>query len=89
MKGKIVAHTFIGGLNSHTFSLAKTNSQPNLPTTQAYPRGQVPINTKKINDLNKLKEYLHGYEDFYNEILAWPTTSEANDQAGSGNEDVD
>lgn len=35
---------------------------------------QVPINVKKIQDLQALKPYLVGYEEFYESIFQWPTT---------------
>lgn len=77
-KGKIVAAEHIGGLITNTFSLAKTDNQPILPSRKAYPESRVPINHKKIADLNKLTPYLCGYEDFYNQILSWPTTASEN-----------
>lgn len=35
---------------------------------------QVPINEKKIKDLQNLEPYLVGYEDFFLNIFQWPTT---------------
>ncbi|KAJ8877102.1 hypothetical protein PR048_021554 [Dryococelus australis] len=54
-RGKVVAKEFIEGLCRSTFSLDKTINPPIIPTTKAYPEGQVIINEKKIRDLAKLQ----------------------------------
>jgi hypothetical protein len=83
-KGKVVARHFIGGLIGNTFSLAKTRQSPQPPAARAYVTGKLPIKNEKVMDLQKLKPYLIGYEDFYDVIYQWPTSVEDND---STNED--
>lgn len=73
-KGKVTVQQFIDGFMSSTFTLKKYKNVPDLPTVRAYPSGKVPINKKKLEDLVKLSAYTTGYEDFYNDILQWPTT---------------
>lgn len=77
-KGKVVCKEFISGLVESTFSLGKTKTAPALPSAKAYPAGHVRINEKKIQDVKKLKDYVVGYEAFYDEILNWPTISSNN-----------
>lgn len=74
--GKLEVKFFIYGLISSTFSLKKTNRPPELPTTRAYPAGRVPlpINKKKLEDVEKLIQYVAEHEDFYQTILSWPTS---------------
>lgn len=88
-KGTVTAKEFIGGLTSNTFSLAKTEAAPILPSLKAYPMGKIPINAKKIADIGKLKNYIIGYEDFYDEILNWPSTTAADcsDDDGTAHDD--
>lgn len=72
-KGEVKAKTFIGGLQQHTFSLKKTQTTPDLPTTPAY-TAKVPINRKKIDDLKKFKNYIpEDFNEFYSELFDWPT----------------
>lgn len=73
-QGKVVVKHFIDGFTFSTFTLKKYSTVPELPTVLACPSGKLPINIKKINDLKKLAKYTTGYEDFYNDILQWPTT---------------
>ncbi|CAH1114661.1 unnamed protein product [Psylliodes chrysocephalus] len=61
--------------------LQRMGTRPPLPTsdTPAYD-GKVPINEKKMADLNKLAKYIPAeYQDFYTEVFAWPTTETKND----------
>ncbi|CAH1100206.1 unnamed protein product [Psylliodes chrysocephalus] len=56
-------------------------TRPHLPTsdTPAY-ADKVPINKKKMANLNKLAKYISAeYQDFYTEVFAWPTTATNND----------
>ena len=47
-----------------------------MPTETAY-KSKVPINAKKICDLQKILQYVpHEYSSFYDEIVSWPTTEE-------------
>lgn len=72
--GKLEVKHFIYGLISSTFSLKKTNRPPELPTTKAYPAGWVPINKKKLEDVEMLIQYVSQHEDLYQTILSWPTS---------------
>ncbi|VEN44475.1 unnamed protein product [Callosobruchus maculatus] len=77
-RGVVVAHQFIDGLIYHTFSLLRTTSTDvvTLPLTeQAYPNNWVPINPKKIRNIQQVQSsILDEYQPFYQEILGWPTT---------------
>jgi hypothetical protein len=57
-KGKVVTRQFIGGLTSSTFTLQKSKVSPQLPLEKAYPAGKVTINKKKLNDIDKLMDYI-------------------------------
>ncbi|PSN41383.1 hypothetical protein C0J52_17510 [Blattella germanica] len=47
-----------------------------MPTETGY-KSKVPINAKKICDLQKIVQYVpHEYSSFYDEIVSWPTTDE-------------
>lgn len=76
-KGIVKASMFIttGAFQDlHTFNLKKAQCL-SLPDTKAYPKGFVPIKTKKIADLRKLYDYIPSQHiQFYDEILAWETT---------------
>lgn len=44
---------------------------------KAYKNGYVPINSKKIKDLQQLFQYIpEEYKDFYSDIMARPTSDE-------------
>lgn len=78
--GIVKVRPFIDGLVFHEFSLGKPSAVcPNLPTTFAY-TDKIPINSKKMDHLKKLVQYVP--EDkklFYDELILWPTTN--NDEA--------
>ncbi|KAG8270360.1 hypothetical protein J6590_087017 [Homalodisca vitripennis] len=78
-RGKVVAKSFIGGLIESKFSFGKTRHVSEPPTTRAYLNGKIPIKNGKIVDMKKLKPYLTGYEEFYDEIYQWPTLAHDND----------
>jgi len=42
---------------------------------EKHPAGQVPINKKKLENVENLIQYVVGYEDFYQTILSWPTSN--------------
>lgn len=75
--GPVVARYYINGAVLRHFRLLKPKANNlYLPTDLAYPEGRIPINKKKIDDIRKLLNYIpHDDEiqDFYKEILAWPT----------------
>lgn len=75
LPGTVLASHFIDSLIKHTFRLAHdSNDIPALPTSLAYPEGKVPIKKTKIQDISKLKPYIpQEYDEFYSEILEWPT----------------
>lgn len=82
--GVVVVRDFIDGLIEHSFNLRNANKERLvLPTNKAYPEGQIPINKKKMEDLNKLKSYLpqdKEVQDFYEKIYAWPVTDRDTDE---------
>ncbi|PSN38009.1 hypothetical protein C0J52_26446 [Blattella germanica] len=57
----------------HTFHLGKPQLTPlcTMPQEKAYYDGKVPINAKKIQDIQKLVKYVE--LSFYEGILKWPT----------------
>ncbi|KAG8329016.1 hypothetical protein J6590_097103 [Homalodisca vitripennis] len=73
-QGQVVVKNLIGGLNQHTFHLKKFSAPPTLLTTLGVME-KVPINKKKINDIQKLRNYIpeEVFEEFYSEIFEWPT----------------
>lgn len=53
-----------------------------FPNTLAYPEGSVPINTKKLADIQKVLPYIpHGGEEeiFYQEVINWNNMAGADD----------
>lgn len=71
------AKTFIDGLQVHTFNI-KSPAQGQLvfPTEKAYPKGFIPINSKKMVDLKKFQNYLPQEDEvrsFYEMVYAWET----------------
>lgn len=74
--GIVKVRPFIGGLVVHEFSLGKPFGVcPELPAEPAY-TGKIPINSKKMDNLKKLVQYIP--EDkisFYDELILWPTTN--------------
>lgn len=78
-RGKVFARFFIEGPIENKFSLAKIKHVPEPPTAHAYLDGKIPIKYEKILDLKKLKIYLTGYEEFYEEIYQWPTSAHEKD----------
>lgn len=75
--GLVVARNYINGAVLHHFRLLKPKANNlSLATHFAYPEGRIPINNKKIDDIRKLMNYIpheDEIQDFYKEILAWPT----------------
>lgn len=71
-KGVLKTYNFIDGLRSHTFKLAKSETIP-FPTEMAY-KEKCPINSKKIDDIKQLQQYIpEEHLPFYAEICEWPT----------------
>lgn len=79
---QIVARPFIDSLTTHTFRLQQPGvTEVKLPDEVAYPLHKVPIKPAKINDIKKLMPYIpHEFLEFYNEILAWPTSENNDDE---------
>ncbi|KAG8260325.1 hypothetical protein J6590_040003 [Homalodisca vitripennis] len=77
--GIVKAKDFIDGVTEHTFDIKNTNrNRLNLPTQKAYQEDCVPINKKKMDDLEKLKPYLPDDEQikmFYDKIFSWKTVN--------------
>lgn len=72
---KVETQDFIDGLVTHTFKLRKFNSPVSLPTALVYD-GSNSIDTKKMNDIRKVVQYVPDeFKEFYDRILAWKTTS--------------
>ncbi|PSN30021.1 hypothetical protein C0J52_27404 [Blattella germanica] len=66
--GVVQTAFFINSPMKHTFHLGKSQLTPlcTMPQEKAYYDGKVPINAKKIQDIQKLVKYVEG-------ILKWPT----------------
>ena len=74
-KGYIKAFTNINGLVCHTFLMAKnTGAVPHVDSL-GYQSGKVTLKKAKVEDLNKLKEFIpEEFNEFYNKLYSWPTT---------------
>ena len=78
-KGYVEAHEFIDGLVKKTFRLMKKDVS-GFPTSSAY-SSCVPLNSKKLNDLRKLLQYIPDkHRPFYEKLLEWPTTDMDNEE---------
>lgn len=75
-KGCVVVSQFIDGAFAHTFKLQQPGkNMPALPSVSAYPLGKVPIKSSKMEHIKKCAGFVEkNYQDFYAEILLWPTT---------------
>ena len=76
--GTIVAHNFVDGLVKNTFRLLKIPEgeihKLQMPTSKAYVMKN-PINSKKLQDINKVMQYIPTeHVEFYKDIMTWPTT---------------
>lgn len=87
--GEVLCRPFIGNeVNNETFVLSKMRGCcvdiSTINDFHAYTT-KVPINPLKINDLKKLKQYIPTeHENFYTDILEWPTAN-----SESQDDDVD
>ncbi|XP_069687193.1 uncharacterized protein [Periplaneta americana] len=73
--GCVTASVVIGSeISKHRFCMTKTGTgRMVMPTQKAY-NGKIPINTKKLGDVSKVRQYIpleHSF--FYEEILNWPS----------------
>lgn len=72
-----MCHPFIvNEISNATFILSKTKGCcASIPTIEVFPcySPKLPINILKMNDLQKLKQYIPDYIHFYESILQWPT----------------
>lgn len=80
--GVIVAKPYIDSIIEERFLLLKTLQKDSLPLAIPYPvnspayQGKIPINSKKIEDIKKLQQYIPDkYKPFYDEICKWPTVN--------------
>lgn len=76
--GEVLCRPYIGNnINNETFVLSKMKCCfTNVPTIEAFPSyaSKLPINPLKMNDLQKLKQYIPAeFEKFFEGILQWPT----------------
>lgn len=81
-KGKVVCKEFITGMTKSTFYLKKNTlslHSQDFPSEKAHIAGKVAINKKMIQDILKLKDYIVGYELFYDKIFNWKTSSASMD----------
>lgn len=81
--GMVTTALYIDSYVKSTFKISKRH-RVDLPTTKAY-RRKVPIKQEKINDLQKVIQYVpEQFLPFYQARLTWPTT-----EAADENEDDD
>lgn len=76
--GEVLCRPFIDNeISNETFILSKTKGCcASIPTIETFPcySSKLPINILKMNDLQKLKQYIpEDYIHFYESILQWPT----------------
>lgn len=72
--GYVAARDFIDSVD-YEFQLSTTKTKPVLPGQKAYPEGRIPINVKKMRDVQKLRPYLPDddvVQSFYVELFDWP-----------------
>lgn len=73
----IKARTYIDGLQVQTFNVRNPTPDPlTMPIDVAYPKGFIPINSKKMDDLKKFQEYIPQEEEiksFYDTVYSWET----------------
>lgn len=77
-KGVVTTQDFIDGLRKHTFNLGRSKG-PNItiPVTKAYPGGSVPINPKKISDIQDVRNSIKSeHLPFYEKIFTWTVGEE-------------
>ena len=66
-KSYIKAFTNINGLVCHTFLMAKNTGAVPQVNSLAYPSGKVTLKKAKLEDHNKLKEFIYEeFNEFYN-----------------------
>lgn len=78
--GKVTTRPYINSFVKHTFDLHQgsqhTISMSSIPV--AYPAGNVPINSKKLENIRQVVKYVNPEDDeaqtFYEKMLQWPTT---------------
>jgi hypothetical protein len=71
--GHVVAPTYIGGADQHTFDLQIPSVSVEWTLERAH-KGPVPLNKNKVEDLGQLMCYIpQCYMPFYKEILLLPT----------------
>lgn len=79
-QGEVLCRPFIGNeMSNEKFVLLKTKGCcADIPTLEEFPAysTKVRINPLKMNDLEKLKQYVpEEFEIFYKNILQWPTAA--------------
>ena len=79
--GVIVCRPLIDGLMVQTYKMSQVvNRIVEFPQNVCYPMGNVPIKRVKLQDIRKLMQYVPDeFSGFYDELMSWPTTDEAND----------
>lgn len=83
--GEVLCHPFIGNeMSNEKFILSKTKGCcADISTLEESPAysSKVPINPLKVNDLEKLKQYIpEEFEIFYIKILQWPTAADTQEE---------
>ena len=79
--GVIVCKPLIDGLMVQTYKMSQVVDRiVEFPQNKCYPLGNVPIKRVKLQDIRKLMQYVPDkFSGFYDELMSWPTTDEAND----------
>ena len=79
--GVIVCRPLIDGLMVQTYKMSQVVDRIiEFPQNVCYPLGNVPIKRVKLQDIRKLMQYVPDeFSGFYDELMSWPTTDEAND----------
>ena len=79
--GVIVCRPPIDGLMVQTYKMSQVVYRiVEFPQNVSYPLGNVPIKRVKLQDIRKLMQYVPDeFSGFYDELMSWPTTDEAND----------
>ena len=76
-----VCRPFIDGLMVQTYKMLQVVDRiVEFPQNVCYPLGNVSIKRVKLQDIRKLMQYVPDeFSGFYDELMSWPTTDEAND----------
>lgn len=76
---ELITRPPIDDTGKHNFILKKKIFSVSITTQEVY-ADEIPINEKKIKDVNEVGQNISDeYDNFYKELLEWPTTEAVED----------